>query len=34
MNLYRSTPNGEAKDNPRWFGLLYGPDPQDHWQER
>jgi phage terminase large subunit-like protein len=33
MNLYRSMLNGEAKDNPRWFGLLYGPDPQDHWQD-
>lgn len=33
LNLYRSMLNGEATDNPRWFGLLYGPDPQDHWQD-
>ena len=24
--------SGEATDNPRWFGLLYGLDPQDDWQ--
>lgn len=23
--------SGEAPDNPRWFGLLYGLDPQDDW---
>jgi len=33
MNLYKAMLSGEAKDNPRWFGLLYGPDPQDHWQD-
>lgn len=33
MNLYRSMLTGEAKDNPRWFGLLYGPDPQDDWRD-
>lgn len=25
--------NGEASDNPRWFGLLYELDPQDDWHE-
>ena len=24
---------GEAEDNPRWFGLLYGLDAHDNWQE-
>lgn len=24
--------NGEASDNPHWFGLLYGLDPEDDWQ--
>jgi len=24
--------SGEAPDNPKWFGLLYGLDPQDDWQ--
>jgi phage terminase large subunit-like protein len=24
---------GEATDNPKWFGLLYGLDPQDDWRE-
>ena len=33
LNLYRSMLNGEATDNPRWFGLLYGPDPQDDWRD-
>ena len=32
MDLYRSMLNGEASDNPRWFGLLYGLDPQDDWK--
>lgn len=32
MDLYRSMLNGEATDNPRWFGLLYGLDPQDDWK--
>jgi len=25
--------SGEATDNPRWFGLLYGLDTQDDWKE-
>jgi phage terminase large subunit-like protein len=33
MNLYKSMLTGEATDNPRWFGLLYGPDPQDDWRD-
>jgi phage terminase large subunit-like protein len=32
MDLYRSMLYGEATDNPRWFGLLYGLDPQDDWK--
>lgn len=33
MDIYRSMLNGEATDNPRWFGLLYGLDPQDDWKD-
>ena len=33
MDLYRSMLTGEATDNPRWFGLLYGLDPQDDWKD-
>jgi phage terminase large subunit-like protein len=25
--------NGDAPDNPHWFGLLYGLDPQDNWRD-
>lgn len=25
--------SGEATDNPRWFGLLYGLDTQDDWKD-
>ncbi len=32
MALYQSMLYGEATDNPRWFGLLYGLDPQDNWK--
>lgn len=32
MSMYQSMLYGEATDNPRWFGLLYGLDPQDDWQ--
>ena len=32
MAMYQSMLTGEATDNPRWFGLLYGLDPQDDWQ--
>ena len=33
MTMYQSMLYGEAKDNPRWFGLLYGLDPQDDWKD-
>jgi len=33
MSMYQAMLNGEATDNPRWFGLLYGPDPQDDWRD-
>jgi hypothetical protein len=28
MSMIRSMLNGEAVDNPKWFGLLYGLDPR------
>lgn len=31
--LFRSMLNGDVADNPRWFGLLYGLDPGDDWQD-
>jgi len=31
--MYRTMLTGEATDNPRWFGLLYGLDPQDDWRD-
>jgi len=31
--MYETMLNGEATDNPRWFGLLYGLDPQDDWKD-
>jgi phage terminase large subunit-like protein len=33
MSLYQSMLYGEATDNPKWFGLLYGLDPQDDWRD-
>ncbi len=33
MSMLRAMLNGEADDNPRWFGLLYGLDPQDDWRD-
>ena len=33
LTMFRSMLNGEATDNPRWFGLLYGPDLQDDWKD-
>jgi len=33
MAMYEAMLNGDAKDNPRWFGLLYRPDPADDWRE-
>ena len=32
MSMLESMLNGEASDNPRWFGLLYALDPQDDWR--
>jgi phage terminase large subunit-like protein len=31
--LFRSRLMGEADDNPRWFGLLYGLDMADDWRD-
>lgn len=33
FSIYQSMLYGEATDNPRWFGLLYGLDPQDDWKD-
>jgi phage terminase large subunit-like protein len=33
MTMYESMLTGEATDNPRWFGLLYGLDPEDDWKD-
>ena len=33
MSMLQSMLHGEASDNPKWFGLLYGLDPQDDWRE-
>lgn len=33
MQMYESMLNGEATDNPRWFGLLYSIDAQDDWRD-
>jgi len=33
MSMFESMLNGEATDNPRWFGLLYGLDPEDDWKD-
>jgi phage terminase large subunit-like protein len=33
FSLYKSMLYGEATDNPRWFGLLYGPDLGDDWKD-
>ena len=33
MQMYRNMLHGEAVDNAKWFGLLYGLDPQDDWQD-
>lgn len=32
MQMFETMLNGEATDNPRWFGLLYSIDPQDDWR--
>jgi phage terminase large subunit-like protein len=33
LSAFESMLNGDAPDNPRWFGLLYGLDPQDNWKD-
>lgn len=33
MQGFESMLHGEATDNPHWFGLLYGLDPQDDWRD-
>lgn len=33
MQMVESILSGEVRDNPRWFGLLYGLDPQDNWKD-
>lgn len=32
MQVMEAMLNGDAHDNPHWFGLLYGLDPQDDWR--
>jgi phage terminase large subunit-like protein len=33
LSMYEAMLNGEATDNPRWFGLMYGLDLGDDWRE-
>jgi len=33
MQMFEAMLNGEAEDNPRWFGLLYSLDPGDDWRD-
>ena len=33
MQMLENMLTGEASDNPRWFGLLYGLDPGDDWRD-
>lgn len=33
MQAFEAMLQGEATDNPHWFGLLYGLDPQDDWRD-
>lgn len=33
MAMFQSMLRGEANDNPRWFGLLYGLDLGDDWHD-
>ena len=33
MQMMEAMLNGDAKDNPHWFGLLYGLDAQDDWRD-
>ena len=33
MSAFEAMLRGDAPDNPRWFGLLYGLDPADDWRD-
>lgn len=33
MQAFEAMLQGDATDNPHWFGLLYGLDPQDDWRD-
>ncbi len=33
LTAFEAILNGDAPDNPHWFGLLYGLDPQDNWKD-
>ena len=33
MAMLEAMLHGDATDNPRWFGLLYRPDPSDDWKD-
>lgn len=33
MKMFENILKGEAPENPHWFGLLYGLDPQDDWRD-
>ena len=33
LSMYQSMLRGEATDNPRWFGLMYGLDLGDDWRD-
>lgn len=33
LTAFEAMLNGDAPDNPHWFGLLYGLDPQDNWRD-
>ena len=33
LTMFENILHGLQPDNPRWFGLLYGLDPQDDWRD-
>ena len=33
LQMFETMLNGEATDQPNWFGLLYSLDPQDDWRD-
>jgi phage terminase large subunit-like protein len=33
LSAFESMLNSDSPDNSRWFGLLYGLDPQDNWKD-